>query len=60
MTEGHYVLTPGTDLGPIAVSPDGKTLFAAVADGPYLGSEWFDVLKSVDGGYTWTVTGFYD
>jgi hypothetical protein len=59
-TEGHYVLTPGIDLGPIAVSPDGRTLLAAVADGPYLGSSWYDLMKSVDGGFTWSITGFYD
>jgi len=57
--EGDYWCTPGIDLGPIAQTPDGDILFAAVADGFYLGNDWFDVLKSTDGGYSWTVTGFF-
>jgi hypothetical protein len=58
--EGDFWCTPGADVGPIAVAPDGKTIFAAVADGFYLGSDWFDVLKSTDGGYTWVATHFFD
>ena len=58
--EGDFWCTPGIDLGPIAQTPDGEILFAAVADGIYLGNNWFHVLKSTDGGYSWTVTGFYE
>jgi hypothetical protein len=58
-SEGDFWATPGIDLGPIAQTPDGGILFAAVADGFYLGNNWFDVLKSTDGGYSWTVTGFF-
>jgi len=28
---GNYVLTPGSDVGPIAVAPDGKVMFAAAS-----------------------------
>jgi hypothetical protein len=59
-SEGDFWATPAADPGPIAITPDGGTLFAAVADGPYFGSNWYHVLKSLDGGYSWTVTGFYD
>jgi hypothetical protein len=59
-SEGDFWATPGIDLGPIAQTPDGNILFAAVADGFYLVSPWFDVLKSTDGGYSWIPTGFYD
>jgi len=51
-------LAPGTDMGAIAVSPDGGTLFAAVhneATNP-IPSVW-NVYKSIDDGYTWKVTG---
>ena len=58
--EGDYWATPGIDLGPIAQTPDGSLLFTAVGDGPYWGSGWFEVMKSSDGGYSWTTTGFYD
>ncbi len=59
-SEGDFWATPAADLGPIAQTPDGGILFAAVADGFYLGSSWFHLLKSTDGGYSWIVTGFYD
>lgn len=56
-------LAPGTDVGPIAVSPDGYTLFAAVYAEPscevLTPDNWY-VYKSVDGGYTWMATGFVD
>jgi hypothetical protein len=59
VNEGHYVLTPGMSVGPIAVSPDGGTLLAAAAPGNYVGASWFEIMKSLDGGFTWSVTGFY-
>jgi len=51
-------LAPDTDIGSIAVSPDGQTLFAAVHNEPTnpIPSVW-NVYKSVDGGFTWKVTG---
>jgi photosystem II stability/assembly factor-like uncharacterized protein len=55
--EGDFWVTPMTDVGPIAIDPEGEVLFAAV--NPDSGA-WYDVLKSIDGGYSWTVTGFYD
>jgi hypothetical protein len=58
--EGDYWCAWGTDVGPIAITPEGDALFAAVADYPYDGSAWYEVLKSLDGGYSWTVSGFYD
>jgi len=58
-SEGDYWATPGIDLGPIAQTPDGKVLFSAVADGPYWGSPFYHVMKSVDGGLSWVTTGFY-
>jgi len=56
-------LAPGTDVGAIAVSPDGATLFAAVyvynnTYLPTLTNTWWYVFKSVDGGYTWKITGY--
>jgi len=63
-TEGDYWCAPGTDVGPIAMSPDGKTMFAAVAADGYFtyntAIDWYEVLKSTDGGYSWTVTGFFE
>jgi photosystem II stability/assembly factor-like uncharacterized protein len=48
-------LAPGTDVGAIAVSPDGATLFAAVI---IQSTDTWNVYKSTDGGYTWKVTGW--
>jgi len=62
-SEGDFWCAPGTDVGPIAMSPDGKVLFAAVAEDDYFtywGANWYEVLKSTDGGYSWTVTGFFE
>jgi len=59
-SEGDFWCTPAADLGPIAVTPDGDILFAAVADGFYMGSNWYHVLKSTDGGYSWVATGYYE
>lgn len=51
-------LAPDTDIGAIAVSPDGQTLFAAVINEPThsIPNVW-NVYKSVDGGFTWKITG---
>jgi len=58
-SEGDFWATPGTDLGPIAQTPDGEILFAAVTDYPHNPwPNWCDVLKSTDGGYSWIPTGF--
>jgi len=59
-SEGDFWCTPAADLGPIAQSPEGDVLFAAVADGKYNNSNWYHVLQSLDGGYSWFVTGFFD
>jgi hypothetical protein len=60
-SEGDFWATPGVDLGPIAQTPDGEILFAAVADYPYSAwPTWCDMLKSTDGGYSWVPTGFWD
>ena len=56
-TEGDFWVTPDIDVGPIAKSPDGGVLFAAAYPDV---SGWYEVLKSIDGGYAWTVTGFFD
>lgn len=56
-------LAPGTDVGALALSPDGETLFAAVyvtvnTSLPTLVvGNWY-VFKSVDDGYTWKNTGY--
>lgn len=53
-------LAPDTSLGPIAVSPDGRTLLAAVVDETAVPppSAWY-LYRSTDGGYTWReMTGF--
>jgi len=52
--EGDFWCTPGITAGPIAQTPDGSMMFAAVNDGT-----WQDVLKSTDGGYSWIPTGFW-
>ncbi|MFA5056157.1 MAG: hypothetical protein WC562_08345 [Dehalococcoidia bacterium] len=56
-------LAPGTDVGAMAVSPDGGTLFVAVyvttnASLPTLMTGYWYVFKSVDDGYTWKNTGY--
>jgi len=55
-SEGDFWCTPNIDVGPIAMSPEGDVLFAAAYPD---GGGWYEVLKSLDGGYSWTVTGFY-
>jgi len=50
--DGKYVMTPGTDVGPIAMSSDSSVLFAAA--NVTAGTSLSDLLKSTDGGYTWT------
>jgi hypothetical protein len=59
-SEGDFWCTPSVDLGPIAQTPDGEILFAAVAEDGYDTSNWYHILKSTDGGYSWTASGFYD
>ena len=49
-------LAPGTDVGAIAVSPDGEILFAAVYNASGYINQW-QLYKSVDDGYTWKVCG---
>jgi hypothetical protein len=62
-SEGDFWCAPYTDVGPIAIAADGKTMFAAVSAGPYLlptggafGWTWWDVLKSTDAGYSWVAS----
>jgi hypothetical protein len=43
-------LYPGSDVGPMAVSPDGVIVFASVQDE---GTGGWDLLKSTDGAFTW-------
>jgi hypothetical protein len=45
---GDWALYPGSNVGPIAVAPDGDVIFAAVEDA----GTWY-VFKSLDGGWTW-------
>ncbi|MCK4362291.1 MAG: hypothetical protein KAW13_03315 [Dehalococcoidia bacterium] len=45
--EGDYALWSGSEVGPIAVTPDGGTIFAA--SGPGLDT----LMRSTDGGYIW-------
>jgi len=53
---GNFVLQPNTDLGPIAFAPSGNVTFASAN---LTTANITDVLKSSDGGYTWTQqTGF--
>jgi hypothetical protein len=51
---GTYTDTASDDYGDFT---DGS---APSTYGFYLGSSWFDLLKSTDGGYTWVVTGFFE
>ena len=58
-SEGDFWATPNADCGPIAMDPAGEVLFAgAHPDGG--GFPGYEVLKSLDGGYSWTVTGFFE
>ena len=50
-------LYPGSDVGPMAVTPDGATVFAAVQN-ESTGS--WDLLKSIDGAFSWQNTGLSD
>ena len=45
--EGDYTLFSGSDVGPIAASPDGGTLYAAS------GEDMDTLMRSSDGGSTW-------
>ena len=57
---GKYVLAPNVDIGPLALSTDGAVLFTAadITVGSLTGYT-NDLMKSSDGGYTWTLqTGF--
>lgn len=47
---GDYALWNGSDVGPIAVSPDGDMIFAA--SGSASGNFTY-LMRSTDGGYTW-------
>jgi len=47
---GEYALWSGSDVGPIAVSPDGGTLFAASGS---TSSNYTTPMRSTDGGYSW-------
>lgn len=47
---GDYALWDGSDVGPIAVSPDGGIIFAA--SGPTSGNFTYP-MRSTDGGYSW-------
>ncbi|MFA5367175.1 MAG: fibronectin type III domain-containing protein [Dehalococcoidia bacterium] len=53
-SETDMQLYPGSDIGPMAVSPDGATIFAAVQDE---GSGDWDLFKSTNSGFSWQVTG---
>jgi len=55
--DGGYVLWSGSDVGPIAVSPDGGTIFAGVYNA--IANTW-TLKKSIDSGYLWMDTGFAD
>lgn len=46
---GDYALRSGSEVGPIAVSPDGGTIFAASGDFGSLDT----LMRSTDGGYIW-------
>ncbi|MBE0416034.1 MAG: hypothetical protein IBX36_05820, partial [Dehalococcoidia bacterium] len=48
--EVRFQLNDGSDVGPIALSPDGRVIFAASGNT----SDVYDMLmRSTDGGYTW-------
>lgn len=52
--EDDMQLYPGSDIGPMAISPDGATVFAAVQDE---GSGDWALFKSTDSGFSWQQTG---
>ncbi|MFC2011040.1 hypothetical protein ACFLUR_01975 [Chloroflexota bacterium] len=52
---GDYVMTPGSNVGEIAISDDGSVMFATANVTTAAGANISDLLKSTDGGYTWTV-----
>ena len=54
--DGGYALWDGSDVGPIAVSPEGDTIFAAVVKAS---GNW-TMMESTDGGYNWRETGLVD
>lgn len=53
--EDDMQLYPGYDIGPMAVSPDGSTVFAAVQNELVL-TDWA-LMKSTNGGFGWQETG---
>jgi hypothetical protein len=53
-SEDGMQLYPRHDIGPMAVTPDGGTVFAAVQDE---GTGSWDLLKSTDGAFSWQETG---
>jgi len=56
--DGGYWAYPDANVGPIAVSPDGGILFAAVEDTAY---DVWALMRSNNGGYSWRdLTGFTD
>jgi len=57
-SEGDFWCTPKADVGPIALSPEGDVLFAAAY--PDTGGAFYELLQSLDGGYSWVVTGFFE
>jgi hypothetical protein len=52
-------LLPGTDISTIAVTPDGKTLFAGVCN-TSTGPEVWSLYKSTDDGYSWKPVSGYN
>jgi hypothetical protein len=55
-TDGKQ-LYPGSDIGPMAVASDGVTVFAAVRNE---GIGYWELLKSIDGAFSWQNTGLSD
>jgi len=54
--DGGYALWDSSDVGPIAASPEGDTIFAAVLEAS---GNW-TMMQSTDGGYNWRETGLAD
>jgi hypothetical protein len=46
---GDYILYDGSDVGPIAVTSDGETIYASELNT----TDDYDLFKSTDGGHTW-------